>query len=194
MKFQRPTLPSRRAVLQLTLGAAALGLSGCGFALRQAPTFAFDTVRIQGMEGTQVSRELRDALQANGLRVLTSATPATPATSATPGAAPSLPVPSVPLPQAILTVLVDQRERIVVGQTAAGQVRELQLRTRFVFRLRTPTDKILIDDVELLLERDISFNETQVLAKDAEEQLLFRDMRSDIVQQVVRRLAAVKSL
>ena len=194
MKFQRPTLPSRRAVLQLTLGAAALGLSGCGFALRKAPTFAFDTVRIQGMEGTQVSRELRDALQANGLRVLTSATPATPATSATPGAAPSLPVPSVPLPQAILTVLVDQRERIVVGQTAAGQVRELQLRTRFVFRLRTPTDKILIDDVELLLERDISFNETQVLAKDAEEQLLFRDMRSDIVQQVVRRLAAVKSL
>ena len=54
--------------------------------------------------------------------------------------------------------------------------------------------KILIDDVELLLERDISFNETQVLAKDAEEQLLYRDMRSDIVQQVVRRLAAVKSL
>ncbi|MCY1554599.1 LPS-assembly lipoprotein LptE [compost metagenome] len=63
-----------------------------------------------------------------------------------------------------------------------------------MFRLRTPTDKILIDDVEMLLERDISFNETQVLAKDAEEAMLYRDMRSDIVQQVVRRLAAVKSL
>ncbi len=180
MTNQRSTNPRRRAWLQLALGAAALGLSGCGFALRKAPTFAFDTVRIQGMEGTQVSRELRDALQANGLRVLTSTTPATGA--------------GVPMAQAVLTVLVDQRERVVVGQTAAGQVRELQLRTRFVFRLRTPNDKILIDDVELLLERDISFNETQVLAKDAEEQLLYRDMRSDIVQQVVRRLAAVKSL
>lgn len=181
MTFPRSSILRRRAVLQLTLGATVLGLSGCGFALRKAPTFAFDTVRIQGMEGTQVSRELRDALQANGLRVLTSTTPAVPAALA-------------PVAQAILTVLVDQRERVVVGQTAAGQVRELQLRTRFVFRLRTPTDKILIDDVELLLERDISFNETQVLAKDAEEQMLYRDMRSDIVQQVVRRLAAVKAL
>ncbi|PZO14505.1 MAG: hypothetical protein DCF26_14925 [Burkholderiales bacterium] len=187
MKSQRPTPPRRRALLQLTLGAVALGLSGCGFALRKAPTFAFDTVRIQGMEGTQVSRELRDALLANGLRVLTSAAPATPGAPVTSAVPP-------PVAQAVLTVLTDQRERVVVGQTAAGQVRELQLRTRFVFRLRTPNDKILIDDVELLLERDISFNETQVLAKDAEEQLLFRDMRSDIVQQVVRRLAAVKSL
>lgn len=180
MTNERPSISSRRTWLQIALGATALGLSGCGFALRKAPTFAFDTVRLQGMEGTQVSRELRDALQANGIRVLTSTTPATGSGAQT--------------AQAILTVLVDQRERVVVGQTAAGQVRELQLRTRFVFRLRTPTDKIVIDDTELLLERDISFNETQVLAKDAEEQLLFRDMRSDIVQQVVRRLAAVKAL
>jgi LPS-assembly lipoprotein len=190
MKSQRPTLPRRRALLQLALGAVALGLSGCGFALRKAPTFAFDTVRIQGMEGTQVSRDLRDALRANGLQVLTSTTPATPGATGATGATAA----QVPTAQAVLTVLVDQRERVVVGQTAAGQVRELQLRTRFVFRLRTPTDKILIDDVELLLERDISFNETQVLAKDAEEQLQYRDMRSDIVQQVVRRLAAVKAL
>lgn len=180
MNTRRATNPDRRTWLHLALGATALGLSGCGFALRQAPTFAFDTVRIQGMEGTQVSRELREALQASGLRVLTSTTPAT--------------GPGAQTAQAILTVLTDQRERVVVGQTAAGQVRELQLRTRFVFRLRTPVDKILIDDTELLLERDISFNETQVLAKDAEEQLLFRDMRGDIVQQVMRRLAAVKSL
>ena len=78
-----------------------------------------------------------------------------------------------------------------MGQTASGQVRELQLRTRFRFNLQTADERILIDDTELLLERDLSFNETQVLAKDAEEQLLYRDMTSDIVQQVLRRLAAV---
>jgi LPS-assembly lipoprotein len=91
----------------------------------------------------------------------------------------------------VLRVLQDQRERAVVGQTASGQVRELQLRTRFRFNLQTADERILIDDTELLLERDLSFNETQVLAKDAEELLLYRDMTSDIVQQVVRRLAAV---
>jgi len=33
-----------------------------------------------------------------------------------------------------------------------------------------------------------------VLAKEAEEALLYRDMQSDVVQQVMRRLAAVTSL
>jgi len=170
-------LPRRRALRGLAASLALLGLAGCGFALRQAPTFAFQTIRIQGSEGTAVARELREGLQANGLQVLTSST-----------APPTQPA------QVVLTVVMDQRERAVVGQTAAGQVRELQLRTRFVFRLRTANEKTLIDDTELLLERDISFTETAVLSKDAEEAMLYRDMQGDIVQQVLRRLAAVKSL
>ncbi|WP_137919765.1 LPS assembly lipoprotein LptE [Hydrogenophaga sp. 2FB] len=167
----------RRALQHLAAGAAAvLGVSGCGFALRKAPTFAFQTVRIAGSENTPIARELRTALVTNGLTVLTTATPA-----------------SAPA-QVVLTVTVDQRERIAVGQTAAGQVRELQLRTRFTFRLRTANEKELIEDTELLLERDMTFSETAVLSKAAEEELLYRDMASDVVQQVVRRMAAVKSL
>jgi LPS-assembly lipoprotein len=162
----------RRALLHMAAGAAVLGLNGCGFALRKAPTFAFKTVRMAGSVGTPVAAELQRALATNGLQVVTG------------GAAADV----------VLTVTTDQRERIAVGQTAAGQVRELQLRTRFTFRLRTAADKDLIEDTELLLERDLSFSETAVLSKAAEEELLYRDMASDAVQQVVRRMAAVKSL
>ncbi len=151
---------------------AVLALPACGFQLRQAPKFAFSALRLSGSEGSPTTVALRRELQINGLRVLTSADKAAPA-----------PV--------VLQVLLDQRERAVVGQTASGQVRELQLRTRFRFNLQTTDERFLIEDTELLLERDLSFNETQVLAKDAEELLLYRDMASDIVQQVVRRLAAV---
>jgi LPS-assembly lipoprotein len=52
----------------------------------------------------------------------------------------------------------------------------------------------LIAPSDVLQQRDISFNESAVLAKEAEEGLLYRDMQSDIVQQLLRRLAAVKSL
>jgi LPS-assembly lipoprotein len=38
----------------------------------------------------------------------------------------------------------------------------------------------------------VSFNDAQVLAKEAEEQLLFRDMQNDMVQQILRRLAAAQ--
>ena len=96
--------------------------------------------------------------------------------------------------QVVLDVLGDQREKVVVGLNASGQVREFQLRTRFKFRLRTPQGKELIPETELLQQRDISFNESVVLAKEAEENLLYRDMQTDIVQQLMRRLAAVKTL
>ena len=94
----------------------------------------------------------------------------------------------------LASVLIDRREKVVVGLNATGQVREFQLRTRFRFKLRTPQGKELIPETEMLQQRDISFTESAALAKEAEETLLYRDMQTDIVQQLMRRLAAVKTL
>jgi len=91
-----------------------------------------------------------------------------------------------------MDLLQEQRERVVVGLNASGQVRELQLRLRIRFKLRTPGGHELIPDTELLQQRDISYNETIALAKEAEEALLYRNMQTDLVQQLLRRLAAVK--
>lgn len=180
--------PARRAALRglAAVGSAGLvaGLTGCGFALRQPPKFAFESMRVTGFENTAVSRALQQAMVSSGIRVV-SASDARNAPGATQVVVP---------PQVVLVVDLDRHERVVSGQTNAGQVRELTLRARFRFRLTTPAGKHLIEDTELLLERDITFSETAALAKAAEETLMFRDMDSDIVQQVLRRLAAVKSL
>jgi LPS-assembly lipoprotein len=156
---------------------ALLVLPGCGFALRGAPSFAFESLRLGGSDTTPVARELQQALRDGGVRVFSAALPASPEGETG---------------EVVLTVITDRRERSVVGQTAAGQVRELQLRTRFRFRLATARGAPLLDETELLLERDISYTETAALAKEAEEALQYRDMQHDIVQQVMRRLAAVR--
>jgi LPS-assembly lipoprotein len=62
------------------------------------------------------------------------------------------------------------------------------------FRVRSPGGRELIPDTELLQQRDISFSETAVLAKESEEALLYRDMQADLVQQLLRRLGALKTL
>ncbi|MCB2017433.1 MAG: hypothetical protein KDF54_07985 [Hydrogenophaga sp.] len=171
-----------RAVAMAGSVAVLSALTGCGFALRQAPKFAFDSVRVTGLENTSMSRALQQAMLASGIQVANSseAGALTPAT-ATPGLV-------------VLTVILDQHERVVAGQNASGEVRELTLRARFRFRLNTATGKDLLEETELMLERDISFSESDALAKAAEETMMFRDMDGDIVQQVLRRLAAVKSL
>jgi len=62
------------------------------------------------------------------------------------------------------------------------------------FRLDTPQGQELIEDTEIIQQRDISYSETAALAKETEEALLYRDMQSDIAQQIQRRLAAVKQI
>ena len=94
--------------------------------------------------------------------------------------------------QLVLDIVQEQREKNVVGVNSSGQVREYQLRLRLKFSLRTPQGRELTPESEILLQRDISFNETTVLAKEAEEALLYRDMQTDVVQQVLRRLATVR--
>lgn len=156
--------------------ALLLVLSACGFKLRGAESFAFKTITTSFAEGSSLGAEFKRAMEFNGdVRFVSDAQKASSA-------------------DVVLEVLLDQREKTVVGVNASGQVREFQLRSRFKFRLRTPAGKELIPDTELLLQRDVSFNETAVLSKEAEEGLLYRSMQTDIVQQLMRRLAAVRAL
>jgi LPS-assembly lipoprotein len=97
-------------------------------------------------------------------------------------------------PDAILDIVREQREKLVVGVNASGQVREYQLRLAVTFRLRTPQGREIIPPTEIEQRREISFSESAVLAKEAEEVLLYRDMQSEAVQQLLRRLSAVKRL
>ena len=174
---------NRRLVLKggLALGSALL-LAACGFKLRGAVTFAFDTIAVIASQNGAVAAELRNALGSR-LRDAGTAT----ASSATGTTAPTP-------PQVTLEILQELRERSVAGVNAAGQVRELQLRIRVKFRLRNASGKDVIEDTEILQQRDISFSESAVLAKEVEEALLYRNMQTDIVQQLLRRLAAVKSI
>lgn len=168
-----PSANRRQLLRWCATVSAAAALSACGFRLRQAPKYDFSAIRFEGVSGP-VAQALNAELKASGLTVLGA------------GAVPAGVQPVV------LRVQADQRERTVVGQTATGEVREVQLRHRWRFVVLTQQGRELIDTTDLLLERDIGFRETAVLPKQAEEDMLYREMRDDLVQQMVRRLAAVR--
>jgi len=165
------TSTARRSFLAAS--ASALLLAGCGFELRKAPVFAFKTLYMSG--NTALINSLRRQLRASGTVEL-------------------LPEDQRDKAEAILDILGENRERVVISTNSAGQVRELQLRLTLRFRLRTPAGKELLGSTEISQQRDITYNETAALAKEGEAELLFRDMQNDISQQMLRRLAAVKTL
>jgi len=151
-----------------------MGLSGCGFQLRQAPNYPFRTLYTGLPEASVFGQELKRNISVSG-RVEVINDPK-----------------QVERADVIFDLLQELQEKVILSRTSAGAVREFQLRFRIRFKLRTRDGIELIPDTELVQERDISFSETAALSKETEEGLLYRDMRSDLVQQVLRRLAVVR--
>ncbi|MDD2611009.1 MAG: LPS assembly lipoprotein LptE [Giesbergeria sp.] len=154
---------------------STLALAACGFRLRGVPQFAFQTMYIEAPVASPLARELQRTLAGSSTALQVWREPA-----------------QLPQAQVVFELLQEQNERTVVGLNASGQVRELQLRLRIKFRLRDQKGEELLEPTELLQTRDISYSETIALAKEAEEALLYRNMQTDLVQQLLRRLAAVR--
>ena len=159
----------RRLLLAAT---TPVWIAGCGFQLRRAPELPFRTIVLSGFQArSPLAEELRRTIDASTTTKV---------------------VDMLSQAQVVLEGMVDARERSVVASTTAGQVRELQIRTRLQFSLHTAGGRELIAPTELVLSRDMSYSENLALAKEQEEALLYRTMQTDIVSQVLRRLAAVK--
>ncbi|MBY0339532.1 MAG: hypothetical protein K2Q19_00045, partial [Rhodocyclaceae bacterium] len=62
----------------------------------------------------------------------------------------------------------------------------------FAFRVIDKDSKDIIPQREIVLRRDLPYSDDVVLAKASETELLVRDMQSDLINQILRRLAAAK--
>ena len=161
----------RNLVLAL---AAAVALSACGFHLRGSGgdyNMPFRSIYLAFPETSSLGTELRRNLRGGDkVEVVTDAARA----------------------DARFEVLSENRGKAILSLNSQGRVREYLLTYTLVFRVLDAKGGELLGPTEISLKRPLTFNETQVLAKESEEALLYRDMQADLVQQILRRLAAVK--
>lgn len=144
-------------------------IAGCGFQLRGQASLPFESLYVSG--SSQFANQLARAVRAGTQTRVTGS----------PGDA-----------QVTLEIISEQRERSILSLSSGGRVRELQLRYRVAYRLYDRNKKEYIPSSEIVLKRDLSYNDTDVIAKEQEEGLLYRDMQNDAVQQLVRRLQATR--
>jgi LPS-assembly lipoprotein len=148
----------------------ALELAGCGFQLRGTAEVPFETLYVPGANAG-IALDLKRNLEAGTrARVVND-----------PQAA-----------QAVIQFTEEAREREILSLTGTGRVREFQLRYRVRWRVHDGKGGEFVPQNTIQLTRDITFNDAEILAKEQEEQLLYRDMQADMVQQIIRRLAAAK--
>jgi LPS-assembly lipoprotein len=150
---------------------AALALGGCGFHLRGEASYAFQTIYVNGAGAPTVAAELRRALTATGnARVVDDAKSA----------------------QVILDFPFISDDKEVLTISGGGSVREYLLIKRVQFRLHDADGNDWLPVGEIALRRTYSFSESEVLARNTQEQRLLAEMQTDAVAQLVRRLQAAK--
>jgi LPS-assembly lipoprotein len=147
-----------------------LVVAGCGFRVRGTAQVPFETVHVPGATGG-LALDLKRNIQAGtNARVVDDPKKA----------------------EAQIQFTRDQRTKEILSLTGAGRVREFRLRYAVGFRVHDGKGGEYVPASLIELTRDITFNDAEILAKEAEEELLFRDMQADMVQQILRRLAAAK--
>ncbi len=164
--------PGRRRALRFATAAVGLAvLAGCGFQLRTTATLPFSTlyvgIGINTELGAQLRRYVRDTTNTQIVE--------------DPGIA-----------QAQLQLLSEIRERSILSLDASGRVRDYELRYRFTFRVHNGKGRDYIPTTTIVLTRDLTFSDAATLAKDNEADLLYRDMQKEVIQQLLRRMAAAE--
>lgn len=166
---------SRRGALrQLAAAGAVIGLAqltGCGFRLRGDVKYTFATAMIKSPTAPQFGLELQRML-ATGSETKITDNPAE------------------------ATVIIDitsvNDDKGVLSLSSGGRAREYVLTKRVAFNVHDAAGNDWLPPSEITVRRTYTFNESEVLAREAQEQRLFKEMQTDAVQQVMRRLQSAK--
>ena len=146
-------------------------LASCGFHLRGQAALPFESMYVQTGGPSSFASDLARAVRAGSQTRVTD----------NPQDA-----------QVTLQIIAEGRERAILSLSGSGRVREITLRYRVSYRLYDQKNREHIAPSEILLRRDLSYSDTDVIAKEQEEGLLYRDMQNDAVQQLVRRLQVTR--
>jgi LPS-assembly lipoprotein len=148
--------------------AFALLLASCGFQLRGEPATGLKTLYVPG---GGVAQEIRRTLARGPTRVM----------------------PGPQGAEALLKVLAEARDKTVHTITGAGRVYEFQLTLVVRYELTVPGREVaVIPSTEAVARRLITYSEAAPIAKEAEEQLLFKDMQVELADRILRQVAVAR--
>lgn len=162
-------MPLPHSCRRLIAGLIVL-LVGCGFQLRGSYSLPYESIYLAMPDYSVIGASLKRLIRASGTRLAESASEA----------------------QATLLPGAEYRDRVVFSLSGTGRINELRLRFLYNYRVVDAQGRDLVPPSKVELIRDLTYDDSNVLAKQQEEALLWQDMENDIVQQLMRRLAAVK--
>ena len=146
--------------------------AGCGFKLRRMEGIPFASMYVDAPAGSLVAQRIRNTLSRDKSIRLTE----------TAGEA-----------EAVLQLDQEVRSKTILSLSGAGRVTEYRLGLKLTYSVSGREGGIWAAAETIELIRDMTYDDTQVLAKAAEEQLLYRDMEDNASLRILRRMQGITS-
>ena len=158
----------RRALLKTFAIASLATLAGCGFQLRGQSALPFEAAYVETASSSVLGNLLRGHLdrQAKLISLREKA-------------------------DVIIRLSNERRDKTILSLSGAGKVREYRLVHAVTVSAVNREGAELLAPAEIRQSRDFSYSDQQILAKEAEEASLRKEMDGDILRQMLRRLAFV---
>jgi LPS-assembly lipoprotein len=154
----------RKLILLITTAL----LVACSFHLRGQAGMPFNTLYLDAANpATPFIKELSRDLESNKVRIVDSAEQA----------------------DMVLHIVFETFDKQILSLTSSGRVNEFQLFYRVSARAYDLNKRDWIPAEEFVMHRNYRYENNTVAAMEAEETLLYQSMRSDMAQQIVRRLS-----
>lgn len=169
--LQFPSVLAGRATRVCAAAALAAVIAGCGFHLRGEASYPFQTMYLNSPSTLAITTDLRRALEATGSAKL---------------------MPAAKEAQVVVDVNSVEDDKRILSLSSGGKVFEYLLTKRVLFRVHDAEGNDWLPTSEVVVRRTYTYSDTEALAKEYEEQRLWRDMQADAIQQIVRRMQSSK--
>jgi LPS-assembly lipoprotein len=150
-------------------GVALVLLTACGFHLRagvELPAVLENTYLQSQSLYSGIATELRLELQSAGADLTDQRDQAT----------------------GVVNILNERSQQRVLSVGSAGRASEYELFEEVSFALEDPQGNVLLEPQTLRMTRDLVFDDTQLLGKVGEAEVIRRQMQRDLARQIITRI------
>jgi LPS-assembly lipoprotein len=147
-------------------------LSACGWRIRGKIDLPYKTLLVSGVMTPEFRNDLEMYLRVNDVNLVTKTQDA----------------------EVILEIITEQNAKQVLSYNGAGQITAYRIISRVAFRVFNPDGIEVLPEADIYMTRDIEFNQANIQSFDLLVAEFVKNMRIDIVGQLMRRLASIKKL
>lgn len=159
-----------RRLAPIVFAALIMLMSGCGFQLRGQSALPFESAFVDAGATSQIAAQLRRSLSANDKLANSKDTAGI-----------------------VIRLAGETREKNILSLSGTGKVREYRLIHRVTLSAMDRDKRNVLAPSTIQLNRDFSYDDQQIMAKEAEESMLHKEMEQDILRQILRRLGYIKT-